>query len=89
MKRARTVPHKHRTAPGSAGYNVEMLLAREQVWIWYTTPKQPTTIEMAHSYAGHLRRNHTGTRIIDLATGTVVKAWDASGKELPCTTQLS
>jgi len=58
------------------GYRVEMVIATTGRFAAYTSPKRPVSFEMAQSYAAHLERSHCGGRIIDNATGEVVKQWE-------------
>lgn len=57
------------------GYRVEQLIWTGGYVAW-TSPCHPVTREMAESYADFLElRSNTGGRIIDNATGEVVKTW--------------
>lgn len=60
----------------TTGYRVEHVSADTGLFIAYTSPKQPVSLEMAESYAAHLERNQCGGRIINNATGETVKQWE-------------
>jgi fructose 1,6-bisphosphatase len=54
------------------GYVVYMRLAIGRYDV-YTNPKCPCTREMAESLAEHLRRNRTGSMIVQMPTGEIVQ----------------
>lgn len=57
------------------GFRVEHISATTGLYIAYTAPKRGTEREMAESYCRHLERNQCGGRLIDNATGEVIKVW--------------
>lgn len=64
-----------RKATPKTGYRVEHVSATTGLFIAYTSRKQPVELGMAEAYAAHLERNQCGGRVIDNATGLVVKIW--------------
>ena len=52
-----------------------MVSADTGLYIAYTARKRATELELCESYGRHLERNQCGGRIIENATGKVIREW--------------
>ena len=55
------------------GYIVFFELASTGSYAEYTSLKRPVTREMAESLAEHLKRNRTGSMIVEVPSGEIVQ----------------
>ena len=61
--------------PNKTGYRVDLFLLPARHYVEYTSLKRPVTREMAESLGNYLRRQSASGRIIDVATGEIIKEW--------------
>jgi hypothetical protein len=67
--------NKRRKKIPKDGFRVEHVSAMTGLYIAYTGRRSPVDRGMAEAYAAHLERNQCGGRIIENATGSVIKLW--------------
>jgi hypothetical protein len=70
-----------KTKTTKSGCRVDMISV-DGVWMEYTSLKEPVTLEMGMSLAEHLRRSHTGGRVVETPSGKLLAEWDADSTEI-------
>jgi len=66
-----------------SGYRVDHIVPDTGHFAPYTAPKRPVSFEMATAYANHLERGQCGGRIVDFATGEIVREWEGKYPRVP------